>query len=88
MTKLKTRTKGILTAEQTVPLRAMTLLAGCMMAESAVMGLRITLEGSVRSIMTTRFCSPVVSRTQMKRSDSSVRVLKLILAVLTPRFWS
>lgn len=59
-----------------------------MIAESAVMGLRITLVGSVRSIITTRFCSPVVSRTQMKRSDSSVRVLKPILAALTPKFWS
>ncbi len=69
-----------------LPLSAITLLAGFIMAESAVMGRRITLVGSVRSMMTTKFCSPVVSRTQMNRSDSKVSVLKPMLAALMPRF--
>lgn len=44
------------------------------MAESAVIGLRSTLFASARSTMTTWFCSLTFSLTQMKWSDSSVRV--------------
>lgn len=83
-----THLSALVTAVQNhhLPFRAMTLEAGFIIAESAVMGRRMTLLGSVKSMMTTKFCSPVVSRTQMKRSDSSVRVLKEIAAALMPRF--
>lgn len=66
----------------------MTLLTGFMIAESAVIGRRITFVGSFKSTMTTAFWSPVVSRTQINLSDSRVRVLKPMLAGLMPRFGS
>lgn len=66
----------------------MTLLAGFMMAESALMGLRIGLVGSAMSMMTTSAVSPTFSRTQMNLSDSIVSVLKDIEAGLMPTFVS
>jgi len=66
------------------PFRAIILAVGCMMAESAVMGLRVGLLGSDISMITTWFCSPTFSRTQMNLSDSMVRVLNPILAGLIP----
>lgn len=45
-----------------------------MMAESAVIGRRITLFASARSTMMTWFCSPTFSLTQIKWSLSSVSV--------------
>lgn len=71
-----------------LPLRAMTLLAGFMMALSAEMGRRMGLLGSAMSMMTTCACSPTFSRMQMNLSDSMVRVLNPMLAGLIPRFWS
>lgn len=56
------------------PLSARIFLWGCMIAESAPMGLRMTLFASAKSIMTTWFCSLTFSRTQMKWSDSRVKV--------------
>ena len=67
-----------------LPLRAMTLEAGFMMAESAEIGLLMGLVGSDRSMMTTWFVSPTFSRTQMNLSDSMVRLLKPTLAALIP----
>ena len=54
--------------------RASIFWFGCIMAESAVIGLRITLLASARSTMTTWLASLTFSRTQMKWSDSSVNV--------------
>lgn len=71
-----------------IPFRAITLLAGFMMALSAEMGLRMGLLGSAMSMMTTWACSPTFSLTQMNLSDSMVSVLNPILAGLIPRFWS
>jgi len=45
-----------------------------MIAESAVIGRRITLFASARSTMMTWFCSATFSRTQIKWSLSSVSV--------------
>lgn len=73
---------------KSLPLRAMTLLAGFMMALSAEMGLRMGLFGSAISMMTTWACSPTFSLMQMNLSDSMVRVLNPMLAGLIPRFWS
>ena len=67
-----------------LPLRAMTLEAGFMMAESAEIGLLMGLVGSDRSMITTWFVSPTFSRTQMNLSDSMVRLLKPTLAALIP----
>lgn len=58
------------------------------MAESAVIGRRTKSFAFARSMITTWFCSPTVSRTQMNLSDSIVRVLKPMLAALMPRLWS
>ena len=58
------------------------------MAESAVMGLRIGLVASARSMMTTCEVSATFSRTQMNLSDSIVRVAKPICCTLMPTFWS
>lgn len=55
-----------------LPFNAITLLAGFMMAESAVIGRRIGLFESFMSMMTTWLFSPVFSRTQMNLSDSIV----------------
>lgn len=71
-----------------LPLSAMTLLAGFMMALSAEMGRRIGVLGSAMSMITTWVCSPTFSRMQMNLSDSMVRVLKPMLAGFIPRFWS
>ena len=71
-----------------VPLSAMTLLAGFMMALSAEMGLRMGVLGSAMSMITTCACSPTFSRMQMNLSDSMVSVLKPMFAGLMPRFWS
>lgn len=71
-----------------LPLRAMTLLAGFIMALSAEIGLRIGLFGSFMSIITTCACSPTFSRMQMNLSDSMVKVLNPMLAGFMPRFWS
>ena len=60
------------------PRRAMTFSSTCMMADSAEMGLRVTLFESWRSTMTTVLVPLTSSRTQMKRSDSRVRVAKPI----------
>lgn len=57
-----------------VPFSASIFLSGCIIAESAVMGLRSTLLASARSMMTTWFCSLTFSRTQMKWSDSNVKL--------------
>lgn len=74
-----------------LPLRAMTLLAGFMMAESADMGLLMGLAESFMSMITTCAVSPTFSRTQMNLSDSMVTVLKLTLLALIPTavsyFW-
>ena len=66
------------------PFKAITLLAGFMMAESAEMGRRMGFTGSDMSMMTTWLFSPTFSRTQMNLSDSMVRVLKPTLAALIP----
>lgn len=71
-----------------IPLSAMTLLAGFMIALSAEMGLRMGVFGSAMSMITTWACSPTFSRIQMNLSDSMVRVLKPMLAGLIPKFWS
>lgn len=70
------------------PLSAITLLAGFMMAESALIGRRIGFVGSAMSMMTTSAVSPTFSRTQMNLSDSIVRVLNEIDAGLMPTFVS
>ena len=67
-----------------LPFKAMTLLAGFMMAESAEMGLRMGLVGSERSMMTTWFVSPTFSRTHMNLSDSIVSDAKPMLDALMP----
>jgi len=59
-----------------VPFSARIFWDGCIMAESAEIGRRRRLLASVRSIMTTWSRSLTFSRTQMKWSDSSVRVCK------------
>lgn len=71
-----------------IPFRAMTLDAGFMMAESAVMGRRMGLAESLRSMMITWDVSPTFSLTQMNLSDSIVRVAKPICWTLMPTFWS
>ena len=68
----------------TSPFSAMTLLAGFMMALSALMGRRMGLVGSAMSMMTTWAVSPTFSRTQMYLSDSMVRELNPMLAALIP----
>jgi len=67
-----------------IPLRAMTLLAGFIIAESADIGLLIGLAESFMSMITTWAVSPTFSLTQMNLSDSIVRVLKLTLLALIP----
>lgn len=67
-----------------IPLRAMTFSSGCMMADSAEIGRRMTLLASLRSMMTTCFTPLTSSRTQMNLSDSSVRVAKPIEVGCTP----
>ena len=71
-----------------LPLRAITLLAGFMIAESALIGRRIGLFASFISIITTWAVSPTFSRTQMNLSDSIVSVLNDIEFVLMPTFVS
>lgn len=64
----------------------MTLEAGFIMADSAVIGLRIGLPGSDRSIITTWEVSPTFSRTQMNLSDSIVKLANPICCTLMPTF--
>ena len=71
-----------------IPFSAMTLEAGFMRAESAVMGRRMGLVGSERSMITTCEVSPTFSLTQMNLSDSMVSVAKPICCTLMPAFWS
>merc|ERR1719462_1192594 len=68
--------------------KAMTLLAGFMIAESAEIGLLIGLVGSDMSMMTTCAVSPTFSRTQMYLSDSMVRELNPMFAGVIPTFVS
>lgn len=62
----------------------MTLLAGFMMAESAVIGRLIGLAESLMSMMTTWDVSPTFSLTHINLSDSMVSELKPMLAALMP----
>lgn len=71
-----------------LPFSAITLLAGFIIAESALMGLRMGLLLSFMSIMTTCDDSPTFSRMQMNLSDSIVRELNDIEFVLMPTFVS
>merc|ERR1740131_402736 len=64
--------------------KAITLLAGFMMALSALMGLLIGFVGSLMSMMTTCAVSPTFSLTQMYLSDSMVRELNPMFAALIP----
>ena len=57
-----------------LPFKAMTLLAGFMIAESAEIGLLIGLVGSDMSMMTTCAVSPTFSRTQMYLEYSLVGI--------------
>lgn len=66
------------------PLRAITLLAGFIIAESADIGRLMGFAVSFKSIITTWDASPTFSRTQMNLSDSIVRELKLTLAGFMP----
>ena len=68
-----------------LPFNAMTLVVGCIITESAVIGRRIISLLLAKSIITTWFVPFTCSRTQIKRSDSNVSVLKPILAALTPK---
>ena len=68
--------------------KAITLLAGFMMAESALMGRLIGFVGSDMSMMTTWAVSPTFSRTQMNLSLSMVRELNPMLAAWIPTFVS
>lgn len=81
-------TRPLWRQQAALPFRAMTLLAGFMMALSAEMGLRMGVLGSAMSMITTWVCSPTFSRMQMNLSDSMVKVLKPMLAGLIPKFWS
>uniref|UniRef100_A0A8W7PT82 Uncharacterized protein n=1 Tax=Anopheles coluzzii TaxID=1518534 RepID=A0A8W7PT82_ANOCL len=57
---------------------AITLLAGFMIAESALIGRRIGFCASFMSMITTCAVSPTFSRTQMNLSDSIVRLVNEI----------
>uniref|UniRef100_A0A2M4D0M1 Putative secreted protein n=1 Tax=Anopheles darlingi TaxID=43151 RepID=A0A2M4D0M1_ANODA len=57
---------------------AITLLAGFMMAESALIGRRIGFCASFISMITTCAVSPTFSRTQINLSDSIVRLVNEI----------
>lgn len=67
-----------------LPFNAMIFATGFMIAESAVMGRRCKACGLFKSIITTWFCSPTFSRTQMYLSDSIVNELNPIFAALIP----
>lgn len=71
-----------------IPLRAITLLAGFIIAESADIGRLVGLAVSFISIMTTCAVSFTFSRTQINLSDSMVRVLNDIELILIPTFVS
>lgn len=77
-----------LISECCLPFSAMTLLAGFMMAESALIGRRIKLLVSFMSMMTTWAASFTFSRIQMNLSDSMVSVLNDIEFALIPEFVS
>lgn len=66
----------------------MTLDAGFMIAESAVMGRLMGLLESARSMIITWAVSATFSLIQMNLSDSMVRVAKPICCTLMPTFWS
>lgn len=66
------------------PFRAITLVCGFIMAESALIGRLIGVWALAISMITTCADSPTFSRTQMYLSLSMVRVLKLMLAALMP----
>lgn len=66
------------------PFSAITLLAGFMIAESALMGRRMGLAESFMSMMTTWLAPFTFSRTQMNLSDSIVSVLNEIEFALIP----
>ena len=53
-----------------------------------MMGRRMGLAGSARSMITTCAVSPTFSLTQMNLSDSIVSVAKPICCTLIPMFWS
>ena len=59
-----------------------------MIAESAVMGLRMGFAESAKSMMMTCEVSPTFSLIQMNLSDSIVSVAKPICWTLMPTFWS
>ena len=66
------------------PFKAITLLAGFMIAESALMGRLMGLAVSFRSMITTWLALFTFSRTQMNLSDSIVSVLNEIEFALIP----
>lgn len=66
----------------------MTLEAGFIIADSAVIGRLIGLAGSPRSMMTTWEVSPTFSLMHMYLSDSMVRLENPIWDTLIPTFWS
>ena len=72
----------------TLPLSAITLLAGFIMAESAEIGRLVGLALSFISTITTCAVSLTFSRTQMNLSDSMVRVLNEMELLLMPMFRS
>ncbi len=59
-----------------------------MIAESAVMGRRMGLFASARSMMMTWAVSATFSLMQINLSDSMVRVANPICWTLIPTFWS
>ena len=67
------------------PRRAMTFSSRCMMADSAEMGLRMTLLASERSIITTCLVPLTSSRTQMNFSLSMVKVANPMEAGWMPK---
>lgn len=69
----------------TVAFRAITLLAGFIKADSAVIGRLIGVVGEAISTMTTLLLAPV-SRIQMNLSDSMVTFVKDMNCWLTPIF--
>ncbi len=74
-------------APATVALRAITLLAGFISAESAVIGRLSGLSGAAMSTITTEFVGPV-SRMQMYLSLSIVTLVKEMNCGLMPRLGS
>ena len=69
-----------------LPFKAITLLDGFIIAESAVIGRLIGLVGSAISTIMTNAVSLTFSRTQINLSDSNVRELNPIFVTLIPTF--